>query len=236
MLQKFDFSDFNNSMFVKNDSNDSNICKRYLIPGIRYCHKRFERLDSMECAKLAEGLKKLIDTIEESIYAVASNPNSTYRVLNHGDFSIRNMMFRQVDGVRDVTFIDYQIAFYNTPAIDLFMLLYTVAAPCIRREHSDEIIKFYHDEFKTCLTAIGFTGKIPTYLELRLELLRCGILEATFLLGIGTMQFINPADIDFAEMERTNDATQLNKSALKNSEYCEELMDLIRRLTQQGNI
>lgn len=42
------------------------------------------------------------------------------------------------------------------------------------RTRRDEIIKYYYDEFTKTLKSVGFLGRIPTLLDLNLEILKNG--------------------------------------------------------------
>lgn len=102
-------------------------------------------------------------------------------VLNHGDLHSKNMMFKIEDGVtKDILLLDYQISCWGSPAIDIIYSLYNTCSIETRDNHRDELIKFYHDEFTAALNKFGYLKKIPTLIDLHVEVLKCGQLE-TFL-------------------------------------------------------
>lgn len=72
--------------------------------------------------------------------------------------------------------IDYQFCVWATPAIDLFYILYLVASTDIQRLYKTELITFYYNELKVTLKQMGYLSKIPSMLDLQLELLQNGFL------------------------------------------------------------
>lgn len=137
----------------------------------------------------------------------AQNKDQGFNVLNHGDFHIRNLLFRFNGEDKTTTFedirivgvsirnrwtidndlylifqIDFQCSVYATPAIDLGFLLYVIGDDACREEHRDELLKEYHGEFKATLVNLGYLGAIPTLLDVQKEILRNGLMGE---LGIG---------------------------------------------------
>lgn len=62
---------------------------------------------------------------------------------------------------------------WGTPAIDLSYLIFSMANT-EGRERREEIIQFYYDEFAATLKKVGYLGRIPTLLDLNLEILKNG--------------------------------------------------------------
>lgn len=61
-----------------------------------------------------------------------------------------------------------------SPAIDLIHLLYLWIDDSLRLEYREEILYRYHLEFKESLTKLNCVKKIPSLLDLQLELLKAG--------------------------------------------------------------
>lgn len=105
------------------------------------------------------------------------DPNG-YNVLNHGDFHIKNLMFKlNGETIEDFYFLDYQVSVLASPCVDLFYALYNMISNENRRTRRDEIIHDYHVEFSNTLKSLSFNGKIPTLHDLQMELLRHGQME-----------------------------------------------------------
>lgn len=70
--------------------------------------------------------------------------------------------------------IDFQIAFYGTPAYDLCYLLFMISDAECEENHRDELLTIYHKQFVETLTELGFLGTPPSLLDFQLELLKNG--------------------------------------------------------------
>lgn len=130
------------------------------------------------CERLDKLRKPLLKKLKE-IYTVQDT--NIYNVLNHGDCHYKNFMYKITDGkTEDIMLLDYQISTWGTPAIDIIYSLYNSVSIETRDNHRNELLKFYYDEFVKALNMFGYSGRIPTMIDLRLEITKCGHLE-TFL-------------------------------------------------------
>lgn len=95
-----------------------------------------------------------------------------FNVLNHGDFHIRNMMFKKDDqgNITDVTFLDYQIPTYHSPGFDLAYMLNCIADGEIRMKRF-EMLKCYHSELVKYLTKFEFDGHVPSIIDVHVALM-----------------------------------------------------------------
>lgn len=96
-----------------------------------------------------------------------------FNVLNHGDFHIRNMMFRKDDQdvIRDVSFLDFQIPLYLTPGFDIVFMIGAMGNRDVRMR-KPEVIKMYHRELVKGLEVYGCTGTVPTLIDVNKEILQ----------------------------------------------------------------
>lgn len=99
---------------------------------------------------------------------------NSWKVLNHGDFHIRNMMFRKNEQgvVNDVTFLDFQIPLYISPGFDLAYMMNMIGNRDVRVERRSEVIKRYHELLVKSLALYGFTGKVPSVIDVNIEMLK----------------------------------------------------------------
>lgn len=101
-----------------------------------------------------------------------------YNVLNHGDFHIKNLLFKKNgDNIEDFYMMDFQISVLASPCIDLFYALYNSISDENRTTRRNEIIHYYHSEFSAALKHFGFIGKIPSLLDLQMNLIKHGQME-----------------------------------------------------------
>lgn len=112
----------------------------------------------------------------QRLYQTDSNG---YNVLNHGDFHIKNLLFKRNDEgvIEDFYFLDFQVSIVASPCIDLFYALYNMISDENRRTRRNEIIYDYHAEFANTLQRLGYDGWIPTLQDLQMELLKHGEME-----------------------------------------------------------
>lgn len=130
------------------------------------------------CEVYTDKLKKLNGSLQQrwqQVY-VANPPSIGYNVLNHADFQWKNLMHkRNSDGrIVDSMLIDYQCCHWGSPAIDVLSLIDCIVDNGTKTAHRNEIIFEYHQHFAMILNKIGFLGKIPSLLDLQIELLRKG--------------------------------------------------------------
>ncbi|XP_037030222.1 uncharacterized protein LOC119070043 [Bradysia coprophila] len=99
-----------------------------------------------------------------------------FQVMNHGDIWLNNMMFRSdEDGNSvDVKLIDFQIAFWASPVLDLLYFLVSSVADDIKIDHFDDLIEFYHEQLTSALKRVKFDQHIPTLSEINVDLLEKG--------------------------------------------------------------
>uniref|UniRef100_A0A182P7B0 CHK domain-containing protein n=1 Tax=Anopheles epiroticus TaxID=199890 RepID=A0A182P7B0_9DIPT len=128
-----------------------------------------------------EQYSERIANVKETIFKRASaiytyDPTSYVHVLNHGDCHFKNMMFKRTEEgkLEDIMLLDFQLSVWGTPAIDLIYAMYNSVSIDTREAHRDELISFYHEELTASLTKFGYLRKLPTLLEIHLELLKCG--------------------------------------------------------------
>lgn len=171
--RKADYSRFNFCMF---SLEDPVILEKFL----------FEPLDTFtEVLASWEGYEEYVDKfkafresfIEKGKQFYKPDANG-YNVLNHGDFHVKNLMFKKNgDKIEDFFILDFQISVLASPCVDLFYALYNKISDKNRQNRRDEIIHYYHSEFTNALKRFGFIGKVPPLLDLKMELMKHGWME-----------------------------------------------------------
>lgn len=118
---------------------------------------------------IVEKFEKILENINISGKKMftANSPEDGYNVLNHGDFHGKNVMFKNIDSEdAEIILIDFQICYYGTPAHDLIDALYML----VNSEDKEEFIRYYYEAFSSTLEKLKFSGKIPTFKDLKDEL------------------------------------------------------------------
>ncbi|GAB0088777.1 hypothetical protein DMENIID0001_032410 [Sergentomyia squamirostris] len=98
-----------------------------------------------------------------------------FNVLLHGDMWNMNTMFKyDHDGNPvDVLFVDYQVPYYASPAIDLMYFIHSSIKEDLRLEKQDELVQYYYKHLKeTLIDGFKYDGKFPSLLEFQIIVLK----------------------------------------------------------------
>ncbi|KAH8417172.1 hypothetical protein KR222_005487 [Zaprionus bogoriensis] len=102
--------------------------------------------------------------LKDIMQAYRSNPQpNNYYILCHGDFHLRNMMFKHdKDGsLEDCHLLDYQISNLCPISIDIIYSIYMFMGFEDRKNNYKKLVGFYFDVFVNTLKKIGFKGVLP---------------------------------------------------------------------------
>lgn len=101
------------------------------------------------------------------------NCNNEIMVLNHGDFHLRNMMFKlnNEQKIEDLIMVDYQLSCYAPSTIDLTYSQYLIMAPEMRLRRN-EFMHYYFEEFLRVLKKLKFEGEMPRYSDFQIAALK----------------------------------------------------------------
>lgn len=91
----------------------------------------------------------------------------SYYVLCHGDYHLKNMMFKG----KDVMLVDFQMSYVGSITNDIIYATYMLFNPEDRRERYDELIYHYFNTFSKTLKLIGYVGKLPNLVDFRKQLI-----------------------------------------------------------------
>lgn len=188
--------------------------------------------------KYAEKFKNLIPNFLQRGIEIY-NPeieNSSLKVLNHGDFHYNNMLVKfdsEKASVLDVMFIDFQLSFWGTPAVDLYYLLYLVCNREARDNHRQELIYHYHQKLVETLTKLGHMGTVPTLLDINNDLLKAGFLEVVIVVCFIPFLFADQSAAMNVYSE-THDAKAYRRQLYSSSQYREILEPLLPQFLHKG--
>uniref|UniRef100_A0A1Y9H2E1 CHK domain-containing protein n=1 Tax=Anopheles dirus TaxID=7168 RepID=A0A1Y9H2E1_9DIPT len=132
-----------------------------------------------EFAHFAKPLEAFHHNVSTFLYALYEPSKTFQNVLLHGDFHYKNMLHKiDAEGRHtDTVLLDYQICSWASPAKDLYCLLDMIPTQEVKNRHRSELIYMYYQHYSDLLKRMGFAGKIPSLLELQIELLRHAGLE-----------------------------------------------------------
>ncbi|KAH8390830.1 hypothetical protein KR200_007244 [Drosophila serrata] len=107
-----------------------------------------------------------LDRLADEMQEYRKNRSSDgYYVLCHGDFHLRNMMFKenkQTGAPEDVMLVDFQFCNICPITVDLTYSIYMLMEPEQRRDMGKEMIHHYFTVLVETLKKIGYKAEMPT--------------------------------------------------------------------------
>ncbi|KXJ79322.1 hypothetical protein RP20_CCG001259 [Aedes albopictus] len=146
--------------------------------------------------KAIEG--KFMDKVKEQTKGELAEP---YAVICHGDCWNNNMLFKHENGIPvDIRLLDWQIARYASPVLDLMYFLFTASTKRLRDQHYETFLNVYHQSLSDFLRRLGSDPEklFPrTALDEQLRQFgRFGLLMAVMLLPIITTKSEDVPDLE----------------------------------------
>uniref|UniRef100_A0A6P7G6H9 Uncharacterized protein LOC114334274 n=1 Tax=Diabrotica virgifera virgifera TaxID=50390 RepID=A0A6P7G6H9_DIAVI len=110
-------------------------------------------------------LKMLGDQAMERGFQASKRKPGGFHVLNHGDTWVNNILikFGLDKSVADVKFIDFQMAIFTSPAIDLHFYISSSPDTNVKLDHLDLLLDIYYSHLIVNLSRLHYTlNKVPT--------------------------------------------------------------------------
>ncbi|XP_030572035.1 uncharacterized protein LOC115770764 [Drosophila novamexicana] len=194
------------------------------IPELRKYIPHFKKMENDYVDRLGAVMQE---------YRNNRQPNGYY-VLCHGDFHLKNMMFKhKANGsLEDVMLLDFQISNICPITIDLIYAVYMLMGIEDRHNNYKELINYYFSEFLTTLQNIGFKGELPNSVEFwqQMSQHKCYdiYLLTTFLPMMCALKLyaFDPADIFQHE--------DVRKTMYRLDLYIEDVKNLLSRFEEEG--
>lgn len=124
--------------------------------------------------EIGEKVEKYVPNMpDKMLKGMLWDSSHEFNVLNHGDFHVRNLMFKKTEKgeLYDALFLDFQMPQYSPPAVDLIRLLDTIGNYEVRWR-GKEVIKTYHQKLVESLKVYGYKGQLPTVVDIHVGMLR----------------------------------------------------------------
>lgn len=211
--------------------------------GVKFMEENFsiftEEIDKWKgFDKYAEKFKNLIPNFLKRGTEIFNPETDKFniKVLNHGDFHYNNMLVKfdsEQSSVLDVMFIDFQLSFWGTPAVDLYYLLYLVCNKEARDNHRKELICHYHKKLVETLDKLGHMGTVPTLLDINNELLKAGFLEVVVVVCFLPFLFADQGTA-INVFSETQDAKAYRRQLYNSPQYREILEPLLPQFLHKG--
>lgn len=162
--------------------------------------------------------------------------NERFFVMNHGDFHLRNLMFKKNSegGLEKCLFLDFQMPVFYTPVQDLIGLINTMGNMEVRQRR-DEVLKIYHGVLVGSLKQYGYTGKTPSVVDIQIELLRN--IDYYAFSSLLALPMFSIKGVDLAELFNTApDSPSVigMKQAFKDPKIVEDMKPLLTYFNNMG--
>lgn len=228
--RKADFSRFNFSIF---HIDDAVIREKFIFESYDSFTKVLTSWEGYEhyAEKLKNFREKLIEMGKELYEPCASG----YNVLNHGDFHIKNLLFkRSGSDIEDFYMMDFQVSVLASPCVDLYYAFYNSISDENRMARRDEIIHIYHTEFVDNLKKFGFIGRIPSLLELQMDLIKYGRMEVVKSIVFKMFFYVDAAETKNEELMTSNESGDTKSIIYNDPRYKKFIKAELPRLVQMG--
>lgn len=132
--------------------------------------------------------------------------------------------------------VDYQFPIWATPAIDICYMMNLIVHPDLVETHRGDIIQEYYDDFRETLQEVGYSGKIPTMLDLQVELLRVAPLDLLQTVCLVPARFLDWRKVDINKLIEGGEEAfkRLNLKVYNMPEYRAFLKKQLQRLSSVG--
>ncbi|XP_025262467.1 uncharacterized protein LOC105247775 [Camponotus floridanus] len=139
----------------------------FFCKGTKQLAEEMENWPGMK--KYAKKIAKLVDHIYNIGIDMCKLSENEFNVINHGDCWVNNMMFKYNDDGKpiDHVFVDFQLCFYGSPAIDLLYFLNTSPSQDIFKDNRDTLYNEYLDTLSTTMKQLDCKTQPLTKEELK---------------------------------------------------------------------
>uniref|UniRef100_A0A182QVY8 CHK kinase-like domain-containing protein n=1 Tax=Anopheles farauti TaxID=69004 RepID=A0A182QVY8_9DIPT len=198
--------------------------------------------DLLELTKLypefkhfAEPLENFYRNVRSLLYKVYEPSETFQNVLLHGDFHYKNMLHKidpSTGRHKETILLDYQICSWASPAKDLYCLLDMIPTQEVKDSHRSELIYMYYRHYSELLRRMGFPGKIPSLVDLQIELLRHAGLELFDYAVFSPFRYMDNGSIDIESFLKG----EMANPVLHDPEFKKLMHSELTRFLHQGTI
>jgi thiamine kinase-like enzyme len=193
----------------------------------------------------ANKIRKIIPTAVDQMIKLTKPKKDSLNVLNHGYCWVNNIMFHycpKSGKVDDIRLVDFQLARFSCPALDLQYFLCTSTNDEVRFQQRDHILSEYHAELRDTLGALDLDPDQFTLEQLKEKFEEMEVFGLLIVCTILWAMLASSSEApDFSELKETDLNTNEMKShpmdkALSSSRYREVLQTFLRHYDKKGII
>nr|AQM58371.1 venom protein kinase 1 [Pristhesancus plagipennis] len=194
-----------------------------------------------EWSSAAKKIREVAPDVKNRLYQITIKKDSFINALNIGAPNIRNIFF--TNHISDLTSSDkpiavrfayFQLAFFNSPILDVQYFINTSPNLEVMTKHRNDLLSHYYESLVHYLNKFGSNGKIPTKDEFSNEIKRTNFDGITTAIQILPVRFErskdNPAETmeHFAEQNKNSNTTTLDPFGMYSKEYTEYMKVLLQ--------
>jgi len=191
----------------------------------------------------ADKIRKMIPTATDQMIKLLQPKKDSLNVLNHGDCWVNNIMFhysQKTGKVDDIRLVDFQLARFSSPVLDLQYFLCTSTNDGVRFQQRDHLLSEYHAEFRDTLEVLDLDPNQYTLEQLKEEFEEKEVFGLLVVCSVLWAMLARPSDVpDFSQLTEEhmipNEITwQLLDKALSGSRYREVMQTFLRHYENKG--
>ncbi|XP_049763829.1 uncharacterized protein LOC126092335 [Schistocerca cancellata] len=211
---------------------------KHLEPYVKQgCKLLADQLETLEksYSKYAPKVRALSENIFPRLLELVKRKGK-FRVLTHADTWVNNIMFKYAGGVvRDVVLLDFQLASYNSPSIDLQYFTHTSLTEEVYSDHLTDLLKEYHNHLVEVMSDIGVSTDKQISFEELLEDFEEHCLYAVFA-SVGVLPVVRTEEetrFDVESSVKENDS-DTNRKAFAGASYVEAVKQMLPQFEKKG--
>ncbi|KAH8417168.1 hypothetical protein KR222_005491 [Zaprionus bogoriensis] len=158
-----------------------------------------------------------------------------FNVLNHGDCWNFNIMF-QYDAfgkIKETLFVDFQVGKYGSPANDLYYLILSSAAPDIKTNKFDYLVRYYFDNLTENLKLLQYHRPLPKLKNLHAALFRNGLTAYMVVSKVLPVVMLDKSENGNLDSNQNDDA-KVKAAMYTNPKYVQVMTELLPWLDNRG--
>uniref|UniRef100_W8BS47 CHK kinase-like domain-containing protein n=2 Tax=Ceratitis capitata TaxID=7213 RepID=W8BS47_CERCA len=174
------FDEYRNSIFSHDSAKENTFFANSTKAFMNFVHKTPEL---QEYVPHLENLFEKVNLLDETISSFREYRDGpredAYYVLNHGDYHLKNMMFKhntESGKFEDVMLLDFQFSHVGPITSDLIYSIFMFLDDKLRPQ-APEFLHHYFATFKETLKKIGFEGPMPSLNKFREQLFHSRYVE-----------------------------------------------------------
>lgn len=159
-------------------------------------------------------------------------------MLAHGDCHTNNIMFThdKENNITSCLLVDFQMSYWTSPVIDLLYFLVGSPELAIKVKYFDYLVYHYYKNLVSTLRKLGYKKKIPTAVDLHIDILQRGIMAIMNCLQVLPIMLLDPSEDSKMEnfMKADEEAIRFKNTLYNNPRYITQMTELFPFFENKG--